>query len=107
MLEPDVLPRLRRQGRIGGETVLDEADVDSRRPWHDHAAGGVPCRPRRQRVALDEHDVAPSGLREMVGDGTAGDTTADDNHAGLAGQVHVLSRPVMFQRTRAAEAYDL
>ena len=49
-------------------------------------AGGVPCRAAGQLLALQQHDVGPAELGEMIGDGAARDAAADDDDAGLGGQ---------------------
>src|SRR5262249_38731519 len=35
-------------------------------------------------LALEEHQVRPPELREMIGDGTPGDPSTDDDRAGMA-----------------------
>ena len=42
-----------------------------------HAAGRVPRRPRSQFGALDQHDVFPAALRQMIEDARADDAAAD------------------------------
>ncbi len=44
--------------------------------------GGMPGRARGQLVALEQHDVAPAGAGEVVGDRAADDAAADDDAAG-------------------------
>ena len=48
--------------------------------------GRVPCRARRELVALEQHDVGPSPPGEVVGDAAADDTSADDHDSGAARQ---------------------
>ena len=48
-----------------------------------HAAGGVPGRPRGQLVALQQHDVAPAGLGQVVEHAAADDAAADDDDLGM------------------------
>ena len=43
-----------------------------------HAAGGVPGRARGELGALDQHDVGPAGLGEMIEHAAADDAAADD-----------------------------
>ena len=38
-------------------------------------------------LALDEHDVAPAELRQVIGDGAADDAAADDDDAGAGGKI--------------------
>ncbi len=45
-----------------------------------YLGGGMPCRARGQLVALDQDDVAPAFLGEMIECRTSGDTAADDNY---------------------------
>src|SRR5271163_4023570 len=44
-----------------------------------HAARGMPRRARSQLRALEQHDVFPAALREMIGDAGADDAPADDD----------------------------
>ena len=53
--------------------------------------GGMPCRARGQLLALQEHDVGPAELGQMIGDRAAGDAAADDDGARLGRQVVLLS----------------
>ena len=58
-------------------------------------AGGMPGRARGQLLALEQHDVGPAELGQMIGDRAAGDAAADDDRAclgrnGLCG--HAASR---------------
>ena len=48
-----------------------------------HAAGRVPGRARGQLRALDQHHVAPAGLRQMIKDARADDAPSDDHDAGM------------------------
>src|SRR5277367_537884 len=43
-----------------------------------HAARGMPRRARSQLRALEQHDVLPAALREVIGDAGADDAPADD-----------------------------
>ena len=47
-----------------------------------HAAGRVPRRAGRQLLALDEHDVGPAGLGEVVQHRRADDAASDDDDLG-------------------------
>ena len=46
------------------------------------AAGRVPGGARGQLVLLDQHDVGPADLREMIEHGDADDAAADHDDAG-------------------------
>ena len=48
-----------------------------------HPAGGVPGRARRQLAALEQHDVGPAGLREVVQHAGPDDATTDDDDLGF------------------------
>ncbi len=43
--------------------------------------------PAGQLLAFQQHDVRPAQFRQVVGDGTADDAAADDDDAGMGGQV--------------------
>jgi len=47
-----------------------------------HAASGVPRRTRGQLAALEEHDVGPAGLRQVVEHGRADNAPTDDDDLG-------------------------
>ena len=46
-------------------------------------AGGMPGRAGGQLLALQQHDVGPAELGQVIGDRAAGDAAADDDGAGL------------------------
>ena len=48
-----------------------------------HPAGGMPCRTGGVLGALEQHDVGPARLCEVVEDGRADDAAADDNDLGV------------------------
>jgi len=48
-------------------------------PPHASGAGG-------ELLALDQHDVAPTELRQVIGNGTTDDAAADDDDAGAVGR---------------------
>ena len=61
----------------------------------DHQAGGVPCGPAGEAVALQQHDIAPAEMRQVIGDRGADDAAADHHDAGAIRQHrcgHGLSR---------------
>ena len=49
-------------------------------------SGGVPGRPAGELLALEQHDVAPAELGEVIGDRAADDAAADDDDTGAGGQ---------------------
>ena len=49
-----------------------------------HPAGGVPGGAGRQVTALQQHDVGPAGLRQVVQDAGADHATTDDDALGLS-----------------------
>src|SRR5262249_10536241 len=55
-------------------------------------AGGMPRRAAAQPALLEQHDVLPAELGEMVGGRAAHDAAADDDDAGVGGKI-VHSRP--------------
>ncbi len=88
--EPDpsvVAPVGDRRLGVGGESRV-ELDGVLLQPDHrldgaelGHLAGGVPGRSRRQLVALDEHDVAPPVLGEVIEGAGATDAATDHDDA--------------------------
>src|SRR5262249_56346534 len=52
----------------------------------DHEPGGVPGGAGGDAVALEEHDVFPAHVGEVVSDRAADDAAADDDDAGALGQ---------------------
>ena len=50
-----------------------------------HQAGGMPGGAAGQGSALEQNHIGPAQLGQMIGDAAAGDTAADDDHAGLSG----------------------
>ena len=80
LLQPDV--------KIGG--ILGQ-------PRHVLACPQLPDQPRRmpgraagQPPALQQHDVAPAELGQMIGDRTAGDPAPDDDDTRVARNLHLL-----------------
>jgi hypothetical protein len=57
-----------------------------------HAAGRVPGRARGQLRALDQHDVAPAGLRQVIEHARADDAPSDDHDAGMGIHRQALPR---------------
>ena len=70
-------PRQRAPSRAAGPTSPAEWNVE----------------PLRELLAVDEHDVAPSPAREVVGDRAAAHAPADDHTAGTARQLTGHARP--------------
>ena len=60
-------------------------EVSRRRAERDHEPGGVPGGARGQPVALEQHDVLPAHVGQVIGDRAADDAAADDDDARLAG----------------------
>ncbi len=48
-----------------------------------HAAGGVPGRAGGELGALDQHEVVPAALGQVIGDAGADDAAADDDDLGM------------------------
>ena len=53
--------------------------------------GGMPRGPARQLAALEQHDVAPAELGQVIRHAAAGDAAADHHHARLCG--HRVTHP--------------
>ncbi len=65
-----------------------------------HQPGGMPGGARGEAVALQQHDVAPAQVRQMVGDRGADDAAADHDGACAIGQHrcgHAELRSVVFR----------
>ena len=58
-------------------------------------AGGVPGRAVRQPVLLDEDDVVPPHLRQVVEDAAPAHTPADDDRSCLTAHAHSTLRPLV------------
>ena len=69
---------------VGG--VLHQPGAGLGRPQLADQPGGVPGRAAGQRTLLEEHDVGPPELGQVVGDAAADDPAADDDHAGALGR---------------------
>jgi hypothetical protein len=70
------------EGRVEIARVLGDLHARTRRETGSHdETGGVPGRPGRQLVALEQHDVGPAALGQMVRDAASDDAAADDDHA--------------------------
>jgi hypothetical protein len=54
-------------------------------------AGGVPGRSAGQLSLVQQQDVRPAPLGEVIGDAAAGDAAADDDDPSLVGQIGQLS----------------
>ena len=75
--------------RLEDTQLLVQLDAVAAEPHHRrrgielrHEAGGVAGRAARQLVLLKQHDLAPSRLREVIGDARAGDAAADHHSTG-------------------------
>ena len=60
--------------------------VSSVMPARGDQARRVPGRPGGERVALDQDDVGPAQMREVVGDAAADHAAADDHDLRAGGQ---------------------
>ena len=83
-----------RQAGLGLEPRVQVAGVLAhlgrrlrRRAEGDHQPGRVPRRARGEPVALEQHDVLPAQVGEVVGDRGADDAAADDHDPRSGGQV--------------------
>ena len=72
--------------RVELDAVAAHARHVARRPVLADEPGGVPGRAARELALLEQHDVAPSELRQVVGGRAAGDAAADDDDAGAGGK---------------------
>jgi len=77
------------------EAAQRDRDVELVRELRAHASRGAARGARRQRVPLDEQDVAHPSLREMERDARAHHAAADDHHLCARRKRHspVLQRP--------------
>ncbi len=66
--------------------VLRELGLRLRVAQRRQQARGVPGRATGQLLAFEQHDILPAELGEVVGDGTADDTAADDHDLRAAGK---------------------
>ena len=76
--ETGVQPGLFFQGLVEIDRVLVDVGGGIAHVEERQQAGGVPGRAGGQLVPLQQHHVLPAGLGQMVGDGSADGTTADD-----------------------------
>ncbi len=80
--EPGRLPGLLLEALVQITAVLAHPCRGFRRGTErDHQPGGMPGGPRCQLVALEQHDVFPPHVSEVVRDGTSDDAAADDDDA--------------------------
>ena len=93
------LPVARRLAGLGLEPSIQLRRV-AREPRHVHALTQLSDQTRRmpggaarELLALEQHDVAPAELGQMVGDGAADDAAADDDDPGVLGKIgHAQAR---------------
>ena len=90
--QPD-RPEARRLPGLGLEPGVQVLGVHAQlgrglrgRAERDHQPGGVPGRPGREAVALEQHRVGPAQLGQVVGDRRADDPAADHDHARPSGE---------------------
>ena len=69
--------------RVQVGAVADEPRHRARAAQTADEPGGVPGRAARELLALEQDDVAPAELDEVIGDAAAGDAATDDDDAGL------------------------
>ena len=70
---------------VGG--VFREAGAVLARLQLADEPGGVPGRAGGELLALQQHHVGPAELSQVVGDGTAGDASTNNDDAGMGGQI--------------------
>ena len=82
-LEPGRLPGLGLEPRVQVARVLAHLGRGlRRRAERHHQPGRVPRRAGRELVALEEHDVAPAHVRQVVRDRAADDAATDHDDPG-------------------------
>ena len=67
-----------------------------------HAAGSVPARPGGKLVALDQHDILPAALRQVVKHRRPDHPAADNDDLGMG--FHATSLPASLARSSAKAA---
>ena len=87
------------------DAALDQLPGACGRTCQGHQPGCVPRGPRGQPLALQQHDVGPAELGQVVGDAAADDASADHDHAGPVGQRirHVVPPVVRAVSVRLSE----
>ena len=97
------LPRLRFERLVEVGAVLRELRQVLRRAELADEPGRVPRGAAGDVATLEEHDVAPAELRQVIRDAAAGDPAADhdDTRVGRRG-THASLRPALFTRRIAA-----
>ena len=68
--------------------VFGQTGHVGRTPKLADQARGVPGGARGQLLALQQHDIGPTHLGEVIGDRAARDATADNDRAGFGGDAH-------------------
>ncbi len=84
LLEAGRLAGLRLERRVEPGGVLREPRHVERRPELPDEARGMPGRAAGQALALQQDDVRPAELGQMIGDRAADGAAADDDDAGVA-----------------------
>src|SRR6266446_6723321 len=69
--------------RVELGAVADEPGHRARAAEAADEPGGVPGRAARELLALEQNDVTPAELDQVIGDAAAGDAATDDDDAGL------------------------
>jgi hypothetical protein len=85
------LTRLRLEALVEIGAVLGEPGEVVGGTELAHQPGGMPRGPARQLAALEQHDVAPAELGQVIRHAAAGDAPADHHHARLSG--HRVTHP--------------
>ena len=67
-----------------------------------HAAGGMPARPAGEFVALDQHDILPAALRQVIQHRSTDHPAADNDDFGMS--LHATSLPASLARSSAKAA---
>jgi hypothetical protein len=82
-VEADVLTGLRGQALVQVDRVLVQLPDRIAHVKERQQAGGVPGGARRELGALEQHDVGPALLRQVIERGHADDPAADHHHPGM------------------------
>ena len=111
VLEPSRLSGLRFQGRVQLDIVFgDFGQRVGRAKLHDQSSR-VPGCARGQLIALEENDVAPPELGQVIGGAGAGYAASDDDDLGMFWQlvIHVVPQMLVLDEvvSRVGRSSDL
>ena len=88
-----------RESRLRLELAVELTGVETHRHRRlgeraeaRHQARGVPRRAGRQAVPLQQHDIGPAGLGQVIGDRAPDHAAADDHHSGTGRKTRQRSR---------------